>query len=747
MKSFLENIDDKVLTWNKEEDDNDNSDFSSDDDSSLDDDSDDDDNNNDDDNNDDDQNNNNHERNHNNNNNIIDIMDENDSVDGEGGAHQAQQENNNNNNDGRQDAGFVFVEFDDIDEEHQQQQQQQQLNNAPERVLAQQVVEGDNDGRNNNVQGNAPLPQQQQQQQQQTTSTRSRVSVARVIENLSNHSQHQQLICRVARSEQHPLVRADIDWDLLKTQLHTYPATDVGDYAGGVLLQGILRMDPPYHVVQETLNVFPRSCIDMDCFFAACQYSSTSTSTNTTSLSSLQNCDFEPEKKEQSVVQLIMRHTMETRHKEGIQWGMLAFLGDARLTTKHAELLLQSIPGAVTDPSHGIFGVSPLDRMLSGAFIHGNDTEWVEKVKLALWTAEFGSVHTECPSSSLPASSSSGKAVSFYPFHALVRRLVSPDFMGVQFGAFTFIRTLIACMRSGKCCRVNNRDNQGRLPIHVALEEECQTRLGTAGERKLIKFFVQEQPESISMGNKHGIQPLRLAIQNGWPVYDLILDTIMMSQRQQPQSSTQEIGFTTCSRDSQGNLPIHIALGGAYHPSFGVAGAREIVRYILKKSPQSAQIPNGKGTLPLHLALQYGWPCHDILVSAAPQALETRHIQTGFYPFQIAASCASSVWHATTMQKEQNNKNNAGGNYDQIRDAPKDLVSLRALSVLYELIREAPLLTHGLASSTTTNVHDTTDTDQGNPMKNDKSLEFSTRKKRKLLEMSHSLPQKEALLE
>ena len=44
----------------------------------------------------------------------------------------------------------------------------------------------------------------------------------------------------------------------------------------------------------------------MDSFYVACQYAS------------------------DEAAQLIMRRTMQARQREGIQWGMLAFLGDGK---------------------------------------------------------------------------------------------------------------------------------------------------------------------------------------------------------------------------------------------------------------------------------------------------------------------------------------------------------------------------------------------------------------------------------
>ena len=53
---------------------------------------------------------------------------------------------------------------------------------------------------------------------------------------------------------------------------------------------------------------------------------------------------------DEDIVKFIVQHTMKARHAENIPWGMLAVLGDARIRIRHAQILLDSMPGSVTDP-------------------------------------------------------------------------------------------------------------------------------------------------------------------------------------------------------------------------------------------------------------------------------------------------------------------------------------------------------------------------------------------------------------
>lgn len=72
----------------------------------------------------------------------------------------------------------------------------------------------------------------------------------------------------------------------------------------------------------------------------------------------------------------------------------------------------------------------------------------------------------------------------------------------------------------------------------------------------------------------------------------------------------------------------------------GLSVAREIIKLLLATYPVSAkQCFNGRSTL--HLAVANGWPCHDLLLSIYPEALDIQDPATGLVPFQIAATAKS----------------------------------------------------------------------------------------------------------
>ena len=616
-----------------------------------------------------------------------------------------------------------------------------------------------------------------------------------------NHKAIKSLLVRLAQSEENPLIRADIPWSIITSPgfdteavgcssfivttpsliRSLYPAEEMLDTHGTRLLQGMLRMDPPYEAVKMLLEAFPTCCLDMEGFFTACQFAHPNTSRRARGTGHINSkkdkdgnaifkglggvdfdCDSDSDSLEDvgEVVKLVIYHTIHTRRINNIDWGMVAFLGDARISPSHAKLLLRHTPEALVDPQHGAFGVSPLDRMASGVFIHGESNAWVEKLRLALRTAAFvrwwreQMVHlqgeteeeekredeekkpspvseaTVPPSMVLPngfftsksnfmrrdssfhlmmcSPNTSTTAVipqslpfqSFYPYHELIRLLISPNFKGNKFGGIGFLNTLAACTKSDPNAFLHP-DNAGNLPIHIALGSECNTVLGTKGERRLIKYLLDLDknmalcPEGAGCtnGNERRL-PLRMSIENAWPVFDLIIyaalasvddsngsgskthksaavvyqsssitDGVLSNAGDKERAENRLSEYISCNKVC--NRPIlHDALSGKYHPRFGIHGARLLVKNIITKvthahhplhqgqNSSSREVdtshqhscltnfvdPNGRTAL--HVALEHKWPVYDLILRQNPSCLEARDpTRHGFFPFQIAA-CA-----------------------------------------------------------------------------------------------------------
>lgn len=479
------------------------------------------------------------------------------------------------------------------------------------------------------------------------------VARAGLYERIESHPRASELILRIARSEILYIIRGDIDWTLLKHQIRTYPGMELGDSSGCHLLQSILRNNPPCDVIHEFIRIYPKSFISMDPFYVACQHAS------------------------DEVVELLMNLTIQARQEENIRWSMVALLGDARLRLRHAKMLLKKSPHALIDPNHGIFNICPLDRMISGAFIHGDIKVWMNKLKLALQVAEFGSLDEE--------------VTNFHHYHVLIRKLISKTYRGGKFVAFTFTNGLSACIEGELQTSLRNPmallDDDGNLPLHVALSTPCDTNLGVTGERKLIKFLLQANPTSVLQPSSTGENPLRLCIRNGWPVYDIIISYYPIEYKE-PTSNTKQ------------QTVIHDILSGTFHKRFGISGARRIVRSVLHHSPVQAEVPDLNGRLAIHHALEYGWPCYDLIVRAAPTTLEIKDPTSGLFPFHIAA-CTHKF----------------PGDINEFKTT-----NTMQLSSVFEVIREAPQLLDSFISSGTTqkrNIHQTSD-----PLVDDSSIEF-----------------------
>jgi hypothetical protein len=573
------------------------------------------------------------------------------------------------------------------------------------------------------------------------------------------------LLVGLANSENEPLIRAAIDWNTIINCPDLpafYPAAELDDPFGARLLQGTLRMDPTLETIEKILDSFPKSCVDMSGFFAACQFANPKTSRKVRHGGSrkfhplLLNSQNKRSKLNSyggnaddadydggygsddsddvgEVVKLVMHRTIVARQSNNIEWGMVAFLGDARTSAAHTKELLMHNPEALIDPKHGAFGVSPLDRMVSGKFIHGDTKAWAEKLRLALRAASYVRVKkeqaeqeggpmkeivlpkgffapysqflrtvnsflslTDMSKDSLSTKQPQDLSLqSFYPYHELIRLLVSPTFCGAKFGLSGFLNTLEACTDSDPNAFLRP-DNEGNLPLHVALSSECNTSLGIKGERRLIRYLLNLDSHAALCPENNGLGrlPLRMCIDNGWPVYDIIVeaafacdDSVRLKTPHLPKDATYRFK-DHIEQIMVINKPLlHDALGGGYHPRFGVHGARQLVKKIISRTSQNQSSQSclqsclrafidSQGRTALHVALEHKWPVYDILLQMNPTCLEARDpVRYGFFPFQIAAC-------SFTQKLEHDCEETAEPDEDQ---------ELFETSMLFEVIRENPL--------------------------------------------------------
>jgi len=100
-----------------------------------------------------------------------------------------------------------------------------------------------------------------------------------------------------------------------------------------------------------------------------------------------------------------------------------------------------------------------------------------------------------------------------------------------------------------------------------------------------------------------------------------------------------------------GSFPLHYILRHPCLTKECMVAARELVKIVLEAHPASScQVINGR--LPLHLAIQNGWPCHDLLLAACPDGLNIVDPETDLLPFQTAAAAASEPSHILDLTYE-----------------------------------------------------------------------------------------------
>lgn len=363
-----------------------------------------------------------------------------------------------------------------------------------------------------------------------------------------------------------------VDWDALREFLRCHPiATEENtrsstedDPMGRVLLVEIVSRDPPVDVVDEALRVFPDSLtLNVSSFFAACQSASS------------------------DVIRILARHVTQKKKKGDLDIACpYPWIVFSLVPARGARVLLEEYPqGALQVMPSNRFSSNacPLDHMLfpaSGSTKSRKpDPQWWEKLKLMLMVEEYGTVKIQ-------------NERSLRPVHAILRRIMNrPQFFK---------------------------------------------------DRKEVQHIL-------------------------WLLHQLQVTEPHLFQE----------------RDRKGNFPLHAILRGKYvGPCF--EAARELIIMLVQAHPASARIGTIEGRLPIHLALENGWPCHDVLLEAAPEALQVRDMKTGLYPFQTAA-CSNTSW---------------GENRKRSRKASQ----ATALDITYTLLREDPIQARGLMEGGTLHV-------------------------------------------
>ena len=134
--------------------------------------------------------------------------------------------------------------------------------------------------------------------------------------------------------------------------------------------------------------------------------------------------------------------------------------------------------------------------------------------------------------------------------------------------------------------------------------------------------------------------------------------------------------------DDDGNLPLHIVLSNkkaiyATVNRFKKDYSANLIKFLLEMHPESITIRNGKGQLPIHLALKHCFPCYQLIIDASPNwVFESRCPITLLYPFQMVYA---SNW--SWFQR-----------FDNDDDDRKEEIERYCTQVSFEMLRRAPAL-------------------------------------------------------
>ena len=110
--------------------------------------------------------------------------------------------------------------------------------------------------------------------------------------------------------------------------------------------------------------------------------------------------------------------------------------------------------------------------------------------------------------------------------------------------------------------------------------------------------------------------------------------------------------------------------------------ARELVKILIEADPCCAKCACN-GRLALHMAIENGWPCHDLLLAVYPEALDMKDPRTELFPFQTSATVGGYYC-------------NDGATNKTSPAAAAEMVDIRDLDVTYELLRANPTHASGM---------------------------------------------------
>lgn len=233
---------------------------------------------------------------------------------------------------------------------------------------------------------------------------------------------------------------------------------------------------------------------------------------------------------------------------------------------------------------------------------------------------------------------------------------------------------------------------------HMLLRASVHGRPGLQNDDESCPHFVHCAVSALSGPNKNWVCPeslLRLALQvcgeQGWERDPLQCGRVPLCVAASSMSSSG------CQRLGRRSRPDTFSL------------QRRTVDMITESCPETARIPDGDRRLALHLALEHGWTWDDgvdLILNDAPEALLTRDVTTGFYPFMTAAISVKGPdgagWgkscHCRLCVLSDTRRSSSNSTSRWMSDTRGHGDAEADLSTVYKLLRRGPLLASGLAA-------------------------------------------------
>jgi ankyrin repeat protein len=185
---------------------------------------------------------------------------------------------------------------------------------------------------------------------------------------------------------------------------------------------------------------------------------------------------------------------------------------------------------------------------------------------------------------------------------------------------------------------VKGKDNDGRLPLHYALEMNASY--------DIIKMLYEANLEATKVQDKDGYLPLHYAL---W--YIASYDIIEMIIEANPEA--------TKVQDKYGSLPLHYAIYSE--------ASNDIITIIFEANPEATKEQNNYGSLPLHYALRYkaSYDIIRMIYDANPEAITVPN-KDGNLPIDLYKGDKSDIRNML--------KRSSQNNQQQLEQLIKDLV-------------------------------------------------------------------------